>query len=57
MLGWAAAFLVIALLAGLFGFSGLAVATAGVAQVIFWVFIALFVVAVAVRLIRGGPPV
>jgi len=57
MLGWAAGFLVIALLAALFGFTGLALATAGVAQVIFWVFLALFVVAVVVRLIRGGPPV
>jgi uncharacterized membrane protein YtjA (UPF0391 family) len=55
MLGWAAGFLVIALVAAPFGFTALAGAAAGVAQVIFWIFIALFAVAVAAWAIWGPP--
>lgn len=57
MLGWAITFLVIALIAALFGFGGIASASAGIAQIIFFVFIALFVVALIVRAVRGRPPV
>jgi uncharacterized membrane protein YtjA (UPF0391 family) len=57
MLGWAVAFLVIALIAALFGFGGIASASAGIAQIIFFVFIALFVVAMIMRAVRGRPPV
>ena len=57
MLGWAIAFLVIALIAALFGFGGIASASAGIAQIIFFVFIALFVIAMIMRAIRGRPPV
>jgi uncharacterized membrane protein YtjA (UPF0391 family) len=56
MLGWAAGLLVIALVAAVFGFTALAGAATGVAQVIFWIFIALFAIAVVVRIIRGKPP-
>ncbi len=56
MLGWAAGLLVIALVAALFGFTALAGAAAGVAQVIFWIFIALFAIAVVVRIFTGRPP-
>ena len=57
MLGWAVAFLVIALIAALFGFGGIASASAGIAQIIFFVFIALFVIALIMRAVRGRPPV
>jgi uncharacterized membrane protein YtjA (UPF0391 family) len=57
MLGWAVAFLVIALIAALFGFGGIASASAGIAQIIFFVFIALFVIAMIMRAVRGRPPV
>lgn len=57
MLGWAIAFLVIALIAALFGFGGIASASAGIAQIIFFVFIALFVIALIMRAVRGRPPV
>ncbi|WP_210527172.1 DUF1328 domain-containing protein [Rubellimicrobium arenae] len=57
MLGWAVTFLVIALIAALFGFGGIASASAGIAQIIFFVFIALFVIAMIMRAVRGRPPV
>ena len=41
MLGWVVFFLVLALLAALFGFGGLAGAAAGIAQILFFVFILL----------------
>jgi uncharacterized membrane protein YtjA (UPF0391 family) len=56
MLGWALAFLVIALIAGVLGFGGIAGTSAGIAQVLFVVFIILFIVAMIARAVRGGPP-
>lgn len=52
MLGWALTFLVVALIAALFGFGGIASASAGIAQILFFVFIALFVVMLIVRATR-----
>ncbi|GAA3853015.1 DUF1328 domain-containing protein [Celeribacter arenosi] len=57
MLGWAITFLVVALIAGLFGFGGIASASVGIAQILFFVFIALFVIAMIARAMRGNPPV
>ena len=57
MLGWAIAFLVIALIAAALGFGGIAGASAGIAQILFFIFIALFVVALIARAVRGRPPV
>ena len=57
MLGWALTFLVVALIAAVLGFTGIAAASAGVAQLLFYVFIALFVVAMIARAVRGRPPV
>ena len=57
MLGWAITFLVIALIAAALGFGGIAGASAGIAQILFFVFIALFVVAVIARALQGRPPV
>ncbi|WP_425093486.1 DUF1328 domain-containing protein [Tropicimonas sp. S265A] len=56
MLGWAITFLVIALVAALFGFGGIASASAGIAQILFFVFIALFVIALVARAVRGRTP-
>ncbi|HEY5377208.1 MAG TPA: DUF1328 domain-containing protein [Polyangiaceae bacterium] len=44
MLYWAAVFFVIALLAAIFGFGGLAVGAAGVAKILFFVFLVLALV-------------
>jgi uncharacterized membrane protein YtjA (UPF0391 family) len=50
MLKWSITFLVIALVAALFGFTGIAGAAIGIAKVLFFVFLALFLV----TLIAGG---
>lgn len=55
MLYWAAVFLVIALVAGLFGFGGIAAASAGIAQILFAIFLGLFVVALLAHLFRRPP--
>ncbi len=51
MLGWALTFLVIALVAALFGFGGIASASAGIAQILFFVFIVLFLAAMVARVV------
>ncbi len=56
MLYWAIIFLVVALIAGLFGFGGLASVSVGVAQILFFVFLVLFVAAMVAKVIRGRPP-
>lgn len=50
MMGWAAVFLALALVAALFGFGGLATASAGIAQILFVVFLVLFVGTLIARL-------
>lgn len=57
MLGWALTFLVVALIAAALGFGGIAGASAGIAQILFFVFIVLFAVAMIARALRGQPPV
>jgi len=44
MLGWAVVFLIIALVAAVFGFGGIAVASAGIAKLLFFIFLVLFVI-------------
>lgn len=44
MLYWAFSFLVIALIAAVFGFTGIAAASAGIAKVIFFIFLVIFVI-------------
>ncbi len=56
MLGWAFSFLVIALIAAAFGFGGIAGASAGIAKVMFAVFLVLCVISLLARIWRGRPP-
>jgi uncharacterized membrane protein YtjA (UPF0391 family) len=56
MLYWAAIFLVVALIAALFGFGGIAGAAVNIAQVLFFIFIVLFIVALVLNLFRGRRP-
>lgn len=56
MLGWALAFLIIALIAGVLGFGGIAGASVGIAKFLFVVFVALFIIAMIARALRGRPP-
>lgn len=44
MLGWALTFLIVALIAAVFGFGGIATGAAEIAQILFFVFLVLFVV-------------
>jgi uncharacterized membrane protein YtjA (UPF0391 family) len=53
MLMWALIFLALALIAGLFGFSTVAFAFAGLAKVLFYIFIVLFIVSCLIFLING----
>lgn len=55
MLTWALTFLAIAVVAGLFGFGLIASASAGIAQIIFFVFIALFVLSMVFGFVRSPP--
>jgi uncharacterized membrane protein YtjA (UPF0391 family) len=52
MLGWTVTFLVIALIAAVLGFTGVAVAAAGIAKLLFVVFLILFVVSLFTHLGR-----
>ena len=52
MLHYAVVFFVIALLAAVLGFGGLAASAAGIAKILFFVFIALAVVSLVVGLFR-----
>lgn len=45
MLKWAAIFFVIAVIAAIFGFGGISEAAADIAQILFFIFVALFVIA------------
>lgn len=46
MLGWALTFLVIALLAGLFGFRGVQITAINIAQLLFFIFLVLFIISI-----------
>jgi uncharacterized membrane protein YtjA (UPF0391 family) len=54
MLKWALIFLIIAIIAGIFGFSGVAQASATIAKVLFGIFLVLFVGAVIIGLALGS---
>jgi uncharacterized membrane protein YtjA (UPF0391 family) len=53
MLRWALFFFVISIVAGLFGFTGISVAAGGIAKILFYIFIALFVIFLVVALMAG----
>ncbi len=52
MLRYALAFFVVALIAAVFGFTGIAVAAAGVAKLLFFVFLVLFLMTLVGSLFR-----
>ena len=53
MLSWVVTFLIIALVAGILGFGGVAGASIEIAKIIFFVAILLFLVSAVVGLARG----
>lgn len=52
MLGWVFLFLIFAIIAGVFGFTSIMATTAWIAKILFYVFLALFVVALIFSLFR-----
>jgi uncharacterized membrane protein YtjA (UPF0391 family) len=57
MLYWTLVFLVIALVAALFGFTGIYAAAAGIAKILFFVFLVLLILSLFASAFRGRPPV
>jgi uncharacterized membrane protein YtjA (UPF0391 family) len=52
MLYWALMFLLVAILAAVFGFTGISLMAAGVAKILFFVFLVLFVVSLVAHVSR-----
>jgi uncharacterized membrane protein YtjA (UPF0391 family) len=53
MLGWVVTFLIVALIAGILGFGGVAGASIEIAKIIFFIAVVLFLLSVVVGLARG----
>jgi uncharacterized membrane protein YtjA (UPF0391 family) len=53
MLGWAVTFLVVALIAAVLGFGGIAGTAVEIAKLIFFVAIVLFAISAVIGLLRG----
>ena len=56
MLYYALVFFIIALVAAVFGFGGIAAGAASIAQVLFFIFLVLFIASLIAGLIRRGGP-
>jgi uncharacterized membrane protein YtjA (UPF0391 family) len=56
MLGWALTFLIVALIAAVLGFGGIAGLSIEIAKIIFFVAIILFLISAVFGLIRGRSP-
>lgn len=53
MLNWAIGFLIVALIAAVLGFGGIAGAAIGFAKILFFIFVVLFAVTLATHVVRG----
>ena len=56
MIGWAVTFLVVAVIAALLGFGGIAGTAMEAAKIVFFVAIALFLISAVLGLVRGRSP-
>lgn len=54
MLKWALVFLVVAIIAAVFGFGGIAAGAAGIAKILFYVFLGVFLLMLVAGLMRGS---
>jgi uncharacterized membrane protein YtjA (UPF0391 family) len=52
MLRWALGFFIIAIIAAIFGFGGIAIAAAGIAKILFFIFLILFLAALLGGMVR-----
>jgi uncharacterized membrane protein YtjA (UPF0391 family) len=55
MLRYAIIFFIVAIIAALFGFGGIAAGATEIAKILFFVFVVLFVVSLVAGLLRRGP--
>ncbi len=55
MLYWAVVFFVVALIAAVLGFGGIAGSAMGIAQVLFFIFVILFILSLVTGLVRRRP--
>jgi uncharacterized membrane protein YtjA (UPF0391 family) len=56
MLHWAAVFFIIAIVAGILGFTGVALATGEIAKILFFIFLVLFALSIITSLLRRNRP-
>jgi uncharacterized membrane protein YtjA (UPF0391 family) len=56
MFGWAITFLVVALIAAVLGFGGIAGVAIELAKIVFFVAIVLFLISAVIGLVRGRSP-
>jgi len=56
LLSWAVTFFIIALIAGVLGFGGIAGASVGIAKICFFVFLVLFAISLVMRVLSGKTP-
>ncbi|MCB0347584.1 MAG: DUF1328 domain-containing protein [Bdellovibrionales bacterium] len=54
MLYWSIMFFIVSIVAALFGFGGIAAASSNIAQILFFIFAALFVISLIFTLARKG---
>lgn len=56
MLGWALMFFILALIAGILGFGGIAAVSVEIAQILFVLFLVLFAASLVIGLVTGRRP-
>jgi uncharacterized membrane protein YtjA (UPF0391 family) len=56
MLRWSVIFLIVAIIAAIFGFGNIAANATGIAVILFYIFLALFVISLLVGLVSGRRP-
>ena len=54
MLRWAIGFLIVAVIAAVLGFGGIAATAAGIAKIIFYIFLVLFGLSLVAHFMRGS---
>ena len=52
MLYWALVFFIVAIVAAIFGFGGISIAAAGIAKILFYLFVILFLISLIIGLIN-----
>jgi uncharacterized membrane protein YtjA (UPF0391 family) len=54
MLGWAVTFFIVAIIAAIFGFGNIAAGATSIAQILFFIFLVLFVLSLIMGIVRRG---